>query len=161
MFLVVATTQRQYSTQMQDLFLRGTNWKRADVVEDTGMWLLCSTRFLKLLNSLWRLTIFVSVTNEFWIQYFQIFLSTCSLPTSLKLRSVNPLLASQALITTRLLTTTPLIQPSGPSKVAWDWSINKSQPSFYLLCISDTFVHTYIFYNEGVFIGFNDVPAFF
>ena len=54
----------------QDKFLWDS--KRADVVKDTGTWLLRLSRFPKLLILLWRLTIFVSGTGEFWIIFSRI-----------------------------------------------------------------------------------------
>ena len=86
-FLVTWPAPNARFTFARDKFL--WDYKRADVVEDTGSWLFGPTRFPKLLNLLWRLIIFVSGT--FFLQvtfgsYFsRIYHSTCSLPTGRKI----------------------------------------------------------------------------
>ena len=61
----------------------GSVWvsKSADVVEDTSTWLFCPTRFSKLLNLFLCLTIFVSETSEFLIEFSRTFHCLHSLPT--------------------------------------------------------------------------------
>ena len=67
--------------------------KRTDILEDTDTWLLCPTRFPKLFNLFWHITIFVSGTNflkaSFGSYFSRIFHFMCSSPTDLRYRSVN------------------------------------------------------------------------